>query len=172
MRTSLSVLRKRPQVCVGVLRKYRRLRRRSSLKQEYKKLRSLLPGSHRAPQLRRKVGVVDAAYQYICELQSALLAKFSTKGVPADLAGVVGGKVSSPSDVQALALHLIHSSGMSQPSSMATPSAAPTPAAAPTPISTPTNSRTRLPTPRPTLPQRTLPAVASPYLLKDAAPSV
>ncbi|XP_071540809.1 uncharacterized protein [Panulirus ornatus] len=122
MRSSVAVpRRKRPQVSAGVLRKYRRLRRRRCLRQEYKKLRSLLPGAPRAPQLRRKVGVVDAAYQYICELQSALLAKFSTNGVPADLAGVVGGKVASASDVQALALHLIQSSNMVPPF-MTTPS--------------------------------------------------
>lgn len=116
--------RKRPQAsAVVVLRKYRRLRRRRrrSLRQEYQKLRSLLPGAPRSPQLRRKVGVVDAAYQYICQLQSALLAKFSARGVPADLAGVVGGKVSSASDVRALAIHLIHSTNMA-PSFMTLPS--------------------------------------------------
>ncbi|MPC24407.1 hypothetical protein E2C01_017488 [Portunus trituberculatus] len=68
-----------------------------------------------------QVGVVDAAYHYICQLQSALLAKFSARGVPADLAGVVGGKVSTASDVRALAIHLIHSTNMA-PSFM-TPSA-------------------------------------------------
>uniref|UniRef100_A0A0P4W2H7 BHLH domain-containing protein n=1 Tax=Scylla olivacea TaxID=85551 RepID=A0A0P4W2H7_SCYOL len=125
MRSSAAMpRRKKPQAsAVVVLRKYRRLRRRRrrSLRHEYHKLRSLLPGAPRSPQLRRKVGVVDAAYHYICQLQSALLAKFSARGVPADLAGVVGGKVSSASDVRALAIHLIHSTNMT-PSFM-TPSA-------------------------------------------------
>uniref|UniRef100_A0A0P4VWI5 BHLH domain-containing protein n=1 Tax=Scylla olivacea TaxID=85551 RepID=A0A0P4VWI5_SCYOL len=91
MRSSAAMpRRKKPQAsAVVVLRKYRRLRRRRrrSLRHEYHKLRSLLPGAPRSPQLRRKVGVVDAAYHYICQLQSALLAKFSARGVPADLAG-------------------------------------------------------------------------------------
>ncbi|CAL4111747.1 unnamed protein product [Meganyctiphanes norvegica] len=78
---------------------------------EYKKLRSLLPGSPQTtPQLNKKVGVVDAAYEYICELQTALLAKFSAKGIPSELMGVLGSnRVTSTSDIQALAVHLIHS---------------------------------------------------------------
>ncbi|KAK8738074.1 hypothetical protein OTU49_004030 [Cherax quadricarinatus] len=158
MRSSMAVPRRKiPQASAGVLRKYRRLRRRRSLQQEYKKLRSLLPGATRAPQLRRKVGVVDAAYQYICELQSALLAKFSTKGVPADLAGVVGGKVATASDVQALALHVIHSAKMAPPF-MTTP----TPRTLATPytltptsrsVVTPTSRSVATPTARTVLPR-------------------
>ncbi|KAK7068179.1 hypothetical protein SK128_004128 [Halocaridina rubra] len=94
-------------------RKYSRLYRPGGLRREYKKLRSLLPGATRSRQLRKKVGVVEAAYQYICELQTALLDKFSTKGVPDDLAGVVRGKVATASDIQALALHLINNSAAS-----------------------------------------------------------
>ncbi|XP_069186148.1 uncharacterized protein [Procambarus clarkii] len=158
MRSSVAVpRRKRPQASAGVLRKYRRLRRHRSLRQEYKKLRSLLPGASRAPQLRRKVGVVDAAYQYICELQSALLAKFSTKGVPAELAGVVGGKVATASDVQTLALHLIHSTNMG-PSFMTTPSARSlaTPFITTPPsrsVATPTSRPVATPTSRPAMPR-------------------
>ncbi|KAK3866682.1 hypothetical protein Pcinc_027795 [Petrolisthes cinctipes] len=78
-----------------VLRKYRLLRhrRRYSLRHEYQKLRALLSGSVEASHLSNKVSVVDAAYRYICRLQSALLLKFSTKGVPKSLAGVVIRKV-------------------------------------------------------------------------------
>ncbi|CAL4148136.1 unnamed protein product [Meganyctiphanes norvegica] len=110
MRSSIAVIRRRNiQAAAPVVRKYHRLRRRRCLRMEYKKLRSLLPGSQQTtPQLNKKVGVVDAAYEYICELQAALLAKFSAKGVPAELMGVLGGdSVTSPSDIQALAVHLI-----------------------------------------------------------------
>lgn len=110
MRSSVAVMRRRHiQPAAPIVRKYRRLRRRKCLRMEYKKLRSLLPGSpNTTPQLKKKVGVVDAAYDYICELQTALLAKFAAKGVPADLAGVLGNdRVTSASDIQALALHLI-----------------------------------------------------------------
>ncbi|XP_068229306.1 uncharacterized protein [Palaemon carinicauda] len=93
-----------------MLRKYSRLRRPGGLRREYKKLRSLLPGATRSRHLRKKVGVVEAAYQYICQLQAALLDKFSTKGVPEDLAGIVRGKVATASDIQTLALHLINNS--------------------------------------------------------------
>ncbi|XP_064121010.1 GATA zinc finger domain-containing protein 14-like isoform X2 [Macrobrachium nipponense] len=97
-------------MATAALRKYSRLRRPGGLRREYKKLRSLLPGATRSRHLRKKVGVVEAAYQYICELQAALLDKFSTKGVPEDLAGIVRGKVATASDIQALALHLINNS--------------------------------------------------------------
>ncbi|CAL4065953.1 unnamed protein product [Meganyctiphanes norvegica] len=110
MRSSIAVMRRRNiQAAAPVVRKYRRLRRRRCLRMEYKKLRSLLPGSPQTtPQLNKKVGVVDAAYDYICELQTALLAKFSANGIPADLMGVLGGdRVTSASDIQALAVHLI-----------------------------------------------------------------
>ncbi|XP_042237152.1 uncharacterized protein LOC121876224 [Homarus americanus] len=163
MRSSVAVpRRKRPQASAGVLRKYRRLRRRRSLRQEYKKLRSLLPGAARAPQLRRKVGVVDAAYQYICELQTALLAKFSTKGVPADLAGVVGGKVATASDVQALALHLIQTTNMA-PAFMTAPTPRTMAAAF---MTTPPTSRTM--TPRLTTPQRAATPTTMSSFLKGA----
>ncbi|CAL4115885.1 unnamed protein product, partial [Meganyctiphanes norvegica] len=111
MRSSIAVTRRRniQIAAVPVVRKYRRLRRRRCLRMEYKKLRSLLPGSKQTtPQLNKKVDVVDAAYDYICELQTALLAKFSAKGVPAELVGVLGGdRVTSTSHIQALAVHLI-----------------------------------------------------------------
>lgn len=38
-----------------------------------------------------KVGVVDAAYRYICDLQAALVHKLATRGVPTDLRGESGG---------------------------------------------------------------------------------
>ncbi|CAL4060861.1 unnamed protein product [Meganyctiphanes norvegica] len=110
MRSSIAVMRRRNiQAAAPVVRKYRRLRRRRCLRMEYKKLRSLLPGSPQStPQLNKKVGVVDAAFDYICELQTALLAKFSAKGVPAELFGVLSSdRVTSASDIQALAVHLI-----------------------------------------------------------------
>ncbi|XP_068229305.1 uncharacterized protein [Palaemon carinicauda] len=107
--------KKKPQASAVVLRKYRRLRRhRGGLRCEYKKLKDLLPETTKAAQLK-KVGVVEAAYRYICQLQDALLDKFSSKGVPEDLAGVVCGKVTSSSDIQALALHLIKTSGSEFP---------------------------------------------------------
>lgn len=110
MRFSVAVPRWKKTQAAAMLRKYRRLRRPGGLRREYKKLRSLLPGATRSHHLRKKVGVVEAAYQYICELQTALLDKFSTKGIPEDLAGVVRGKVATASDIQALALHLINNS--------------------------------------------------------------
>ncbi|XP_066976611.1 uncharacterized protein [Macrobrachium rosenbergii] len=110
MRFSVAVPRSKKPLATAALRKYSRLRRPGGLRREYKKLRSLLPGATRSRHLRKKVGVVEAAYQYICELQAALLDKFSTKGVPEDLAGIVRGKVATASDIQALALHLINNS--------------------------------------------------------------
>ncbi|CAL4134233.1 unnamed protein product [Meganyctiphanes norvegica] len=115
MRSSIAIMRRNTQAAAPVVRKYRRLRRRRCLRMEYKKLRSLLPGSPQTtPQLNKKVGVVDAAFDYICELQTALLAKFSAKGVPAELVGVLGGdRVTSASDIQALAVHLIQTGQVS-----------------------------------------------------------
>ncbi|KAK4328377.1 hypothetical protein Pmani_001205 [Petrolisthes manimaculis] len=89
MRTLLVTSRKRrSEASSVVLRKYRLLRhrRRYSLRHEYQKLRCLLSGSVAASHLSNKVSVVDAAYRYICRLQSALLLKFSTTGVPKSLA--------------------------------------------------------------------------------------
>ncbi|KAK4318238.1 hypothetical protein Pmani_010748 [Petrolisthes manimaculis] len=110
MRTLLVTSRKRrSEASSVVLRKYRLLRhrRRYSLRHEYQKLRCLLSGSVAASHLSNKVSVVDAAYRYICRLQSALLLKFSTTGVPKSLAGVMGGKVRTAKDVRTLALHFM-----------------------------------------------------------------
>ncbi|KAL7643179.1 UNVERIFIED_CONTAM: hypothetical protein RMT77_006469 [Armadillidium vulgare] len=94
MKTSVYINRRKQAPILS--RRSRRLRQRCSLRREYKKLRSLLPRTAKTKDLRHKVGVVDAAYQYIRQLQSALLDKFSSRGIPPDLASIVGNKVLQP----------------------------------------------------------------------------
>ncbi|XP_042862010.1 uncharacterized protein LOC122247082 [Penaeus japonicus] len=69
-----------------IVRKYRRSRLKRVKKQEYKKLRDMVPALQEKPRVS-KVEVIEEAIKYIDELHTALIERFRTRGLPATLRG-------------------------------------------------------------------------------------
>ncbi|XP_071517558.1 uncharacterized protein [Panulirus ornatus] len=67
-----------------IVRKYRRSRLKRVKKQEYKKLRDMVPALQEKPVVS-KVEVIEEAIKYIDELHTALIERFRTRGLPSTL---------------------------------------------------------------------------------------
>ncbi|XP_076056745.1 uncharacterized protein LOC143034501 [Oratosquilla oratoria] len=67
-----------------IVRKYRRSRMRRVKRQEYRKLRDMVPALQEKPKVS-KVEVIEEAIKYIDQLHSALIERFRTRGLPATL---------------------------------------------------------------------------------------
>lgn len=67
-----------------IVRKYRRSRLKRVKRQEYKKLRDMVPALQEKPRVS-KVEVIEEAIKYIDELHTALIERFRTRGLPATL---------------------------------------------------------------------------------------
>lgn len=67
-----------------IVRKYRRSRLKRVKKQEYKKLRDMVPALQEKP-IVSKVEVIEEAIKYIDELHTALIERFRTRGLPSTL---------------------------------------------------------------------------------------
>ncbi|XP_047472065.1 uncharacterized protein LOC125027192 [Penaeus chinensis] len=67
-----------------IVRKYRRTRLQQVKRQEYKKLRNMVPALQEKNRVS-KVEVIEATIQYIDELHLALIKRFRSRGLPATL---------------------------------------------------------------------------------------
>ncbi|XP_053646883.1 uncharacterized protein [Cherax quadricarinatus] len=67
-----------------IVRKYRRSRLKRVKKQEYKKLRDMVPALQERT-IVTKVEVIEEAIKYIDELHTALIQRFRARGLPATL---------------------------------------------------------------------------------------
>lgn len=67
-----------------IARKYRRSRLKRVKRQEFKKLRDMVPALQEKPVVT-KVEVIEEAIKYIDELHTALIERFRTRGLPSTL---------------------------------------------------------------------------------------
>ncbi|XP_068210257.1 uncharacterized protein [Palaemon carinicauda] len=70
-----------------IVRKYRRSRLKRVKRQEYQKLREMVPALHERPRVS-KVEVIEEAIKYIDELHTALIQRFRARGLPSALKDV------------------------------------------------------------------------------------
>ncbi|XP_066947267.1 uncharacterized protein [Macrobrachium rosenbergii] len=70
-----------------IVRKYRRSRLKRVKRQEYQKLREMVPALHERPRVS-KVEVIEEAIKYIDELHTALIQRFRARGLPSVLKDV------------------------------------------------------------------------------------